>query len=245
MLLIYGGCVTPKETIKKELTLSLAEVLQRVRERHSFIRTLRGNGSITVESPQSSNSGSFDVDLKKPDSVRVELHGPFGLHVGTLSLSREQFIFYNRMENTAFIGKPDGRTLQSIFHLNMEFDELVWAFTGEYPLSIKGDSLKRFSVDEGAYIALYQSGGEQKEYRIDGNDFVVNNYRIIGPDGKMILNASASRPTTVDDRTMPTLLRVVFPVERRSVTIAYDEINLNGPVGCTFDLPDRVDRIFR
>ena len=83
ILIFLGGCTGQKESIKN-LNLTLSEVLEKVRERHSLIKTLKGGGSITVEAPNASNSGSFDVDLKKPDSVRVELHGPFGLHVGKI-----------------------------------------------------------------------------------------------------------------------------------------------------------------
>ena len=245
IITIFSGCVPNKETATHELTLSLPDVLNRVRERHAYIKTLKGSGSITVEAPKVSNSGSFDVDLKKPDSVLVELHGPFGIHVGTLSLSRDQFIFFNRMENTAVIGKPDGRTLQSMFQLNMEFDEILHAFTGEFPLSVEQDSLMKFYVDEGMYVARYKDGDGEKEYRIDGSDFIINSYRVLDAAGKVTLNASATRHNTVQQIAMPTLLRVIFPIERRSVTIAYDNIRLNEPVGCFFALPDQVERIYR
>lgn len=244
ILIFLGGCTGQKESIKN-LNLTLSEVLEKVRERHSLIKTLKGGGSITVEAPNASNSGSFDVDLKKPDSVRVELHGPFGLHVGTLSLSRDQFIFYNRMDNTAILGKPDGRTLQTMFHLNMEFDELLHAFTGEFPLSVESDSLEKFYIKDNVYIVLYKNDHEKKEYRIDADDFIINNYRVIDSTGKTTMNASATRPTTAEHITMPSLLRVVFPMDHRSVTIAYDDIRPNEPVECSFSLPDQVERIYR
>jgi hypothetical protein len=44
---------------------------------------------------------------------------------------------------------------------------------------------------------------------------------------------------------MPSLLRVVFPKDRRSVTIAYDDVRPNEPVECSFSLPDQVERIYR
>src|SRR5438552_3424073 len=123
--MFLAGCGGPKETAKLEHNLPIDSVFARVQQRYAYVKTLKGGGSITVESREASQNGSFDVDLKKPDSVLVELHGPFGLHVGTLSLSRDQFIFYNRMENNAVVGKPDGETLHSMFHLNMQFDELL------------------------------------------------------------------------------------------------------------------------
>ncbi len=118
-VLITAGCA-PSAKVYKERTLAAAEVMRRVNERGQSISSLRGNGSITIETPEGSSSGSFDLSLKKPDSLLVELHGPFGIHVGTLLLSRERFLFYNNMDNTALVGKPDGRTLNSMFRLRME-----------------------------------------------------------------------------------------------------------------------------
>jgi hypothetical protein len=244
-LLALAGCHPPQETVVKEYKLPLDEVLSRVRLRYEHVKTLKGDGSITVESTQQSQSGSFDVDLKKPDSVLVDLHGPLGIHVGTLSLARDRFIFYNRMENTALIGKPDGKTLQAMFHLNMEFDELLDTFTGEFPLGIERDSLSRFTVSDGLYIAVFRDAGRQKEYRIDGDAFFIASYRILSDEGKPLMVATASRPVDAGEIEMPRLVRVVFPGERRSVTIAYDNIVLNAPVDCAFSLPERVEVIHR
>jgi hypothetical protein len=244
MLLVLAGCAGHKETVKN-LNLSLPEVLGKVRERNFFLKTLKGGGSITVEAPDASNSGSFEVDFRKPDSVRVELGGPFGLHVGTLFVAREKFIFFNRMDNTAVIGKPDGKTLQTMFHLNMAFDELLPAFTGEFPLWAESDSLEQFYTKDDMYIVLLKSGAEKKEYRIDAADFFVNNYRLIDSNGNVTINASASRPTETETISMPSLLRVVFPRERRSITVAYSDVHPNERVDCSFSLPEQVERIYR
>ena len=44
---------------------------------------------------------------------------------------------------------------------------------------------------------------------------------------------------------MPAFLRVIFPRERRAVTIAYDEVRLNEPVNCSFLLPKQVEVVDR
>ena len=225
--------------------MPLDEVLRRVRERNAGVRTLRGNGSITVESPEGGQNGSFEASLRKPDSMLVEFRGPFGIHFATLSLSREQFLFYNRMENKAIVGKPDGSVLQSMFKLKMQFDEILNAFTGEFPPAGAADSLERFTVHDDQYVIAYKSDGGAKEYRVDGDAFVVTSYRVLDADSSAIMYSSASELEPADERVMPRLLRVVFPKERRSVTIAYDDIEINGPVGCSFTLPKQAEVISR
>ncbi len=236
ILVVEFGCA-PSQKIISPRTLTMPEVLQRVRERNEKILTLKGNGNITVESPAESNSGSFDVMLKKPDSLRVEFSGPFGIHVGTLTLSPEHFLFYNWRNNHAVTGKPDGTTLRSIFRLKMEFSEVVNAFTGEFPIALSRDSAVQFSVADELYVVKYKTDEGTKEYRIDGDAFVVTSYRLLDGDGKSIVNAFASRVDNIDTIEMPKLIRVIFPVERRSVTIAYDDIEFNIPVKCAFSLP--------
>jgi hypothetical protein len=221
------------------------EVVRRVFERNGKIKTLKGDGTITVESLEGSNSGSFDVRLKKPDSLKVEFSGPFGIHFGTLALSPDRFVFYNWIENRAVAGKPDGSTLESIFRLKMRFEEILNAFTGEFPAAARNDTINRFYVEDGLYVISYRTEEGTKEYRIDGDTFVITSYRILDGGGKSILNAFATELEDAGEIAMPRLVRVIFPKERRSVTIAYDDIELNKPVECMFTLPKQAEVIYR
>jgi len=240
----YYGCA-PSRNVTKERNLPVEEVLRRVRERNGGIRTLEGEGSITIESPEASHRGSFNMRLKKPDSLRVELSGPFGIHVGTLMLSRERFIYYSWMENTAVIGKPDSKTLNSVLRLKMQFDDIIRAFTGEFPTPGGGDSVEQFTVEDGLYLVRYQTGEGRKEARIDGDAFIVTSYRVLDEFGKPSLTAIASEAEDAENIAVPRMLRVIFPKERRSITIAYDNVKLNEPVVCSFVLPKKAEVINR
>lgn len=245
-VLVVGliGCA-PTRKVVKERTLSLGEVVRLVQERNQQIRTMRGEGTITVESPEASGSGSFDVEVKKPDSLCMDLSGPFGIHVGTLVLSREQYLYYNWMDNAAVVGKPNGKTLNDLFRLRLEFDKILNAFTGEFPFPTNQDSVEQFTVENDLYFIRYHTGDEVREYRIDGDAFVVRGYRIVDRAGKPVLTAMASDIDEDAEIVMPKLLRIVFPTERRSVTVAYDEVEFNEPVVCSFTLPKHAEIIYR
>jgi outer membrane lipoprotein-sorting protein len=241
---LMAGC-SPSKKIVRDHPLGPEEIFALVNERNTRIRTLQGDGLITVESPEGSHNGSFDVRLKKPDSLRLEFHGPFGVQVGTLLLSRLQFLYYNKMDNTATIGRPDGKTLRSMFRLKMQFDEVLHAFTGEFPPAVQGDSLLISSERENEYVLHYRTADGEKEYTIDGDSFVVTGYRVVDGRGNEILTASASRIHTNDSIPVPRVVRVTFPQERRSVTIAYDDITLNQPTECSFQVPKQAEVINR
>lgn len=235
---LCAGCAGPARVVHAP-NLRSSEVLARVAERNGRIGTLRGDGSITIESPERSNNGGFDLNLRKPDSVRVEFSGPLGIRVGTLMLAREEFVFYNSLDNKAVIGAPDGATLGAMFNLTMKFDEILHAFTGEFGAVLAADSLERFSMEEGTYLLVYRAAGRTKEYRVDGETFVVTSYRLLDASGKSELTAIASDIELDGETAMPHLIRVIFPLERRSITIAYDGVKVNEPVDCAFSLPER------
>ena len=239
-----AGCSPPPQIVR-ERTLGSEEVLARVAERNRRITTLRGEGSITIESPERSNNGGFDLNLRKPDSVCVEFSGPFGIRVGTLMLARDQFVFYNFLDNRAIVGEPDGTSLGAMFNITMRFDEILGAFTGEFGGATESDTLERFSVEGGMYVVLYRNGGRRKECRIDGDTFVVTSYRALDENGKAEITAFASEVELAGETAMPRLLRIVFPAERRSITIAYDDVEVNERVDCTFALPEQAEIHYR
>lgn len=244
MLLLAGGCA-PRRDLTKEEAPSVENLLLRIEERNQAITTLKGYGTITVESTEASNKGAFHVDLKKPDSVLVDFRGPFGIRVGTLLLSRKEFVFYNKMENKVIAGSPDGRTLKSIFRLSLAFDEVLRAFTGEFPMDVRHDSLQRLSVEPDAYVIQARHGEETREYRIDGDTYIVESYRVSDGQGNALLTAAASRFTESNSIPVPKFLRIIFPAEHRSVTVAYDDIEVNVPVDCSFTPPSQAERIQR
>ncbi|HZY10469.1 MAG TPA: DUF4292 domain-containing protein, partial [Bacteroidota bacterium] len=115
----------------------------------------------------------------------------------------------------------------------------------EFSPSSDRDSLERFYVENDLYVLRYRTNDGMKEYRIDGETFIITSYRILDLDGKAMLIAMASRFEESEILTMPMLIRVVFPAERRSVTIAYDELRVNEPVQCSFTLPKQAEVIYR
>ncbi|HLF14362.1 MAG TPA: DUF4292 domain-containing protein [Bacteroidota bacterium] len=241
--LFLAGCGAATRA-RKELTLPPDRVMELVRQRSEMIRTLTGEGVVTIESPEQSGSSSFSLDLKKPDSILVSLSGPFGIRFGTLFFSRDRFIFYNYQDNYAFVGKPDGTTLHSMFNLKMTFDEVMRAFTGEFfaPGAGAPDS---FAADGESYVFTYRAGESRTEYRVDAQDYFVRSYRVLDASGRPTLTAMASEPEETEGTVTPRLLRVVFPAERRSISIAYSGMEINREAACFFSIPKSADIFYR
>jgi outer membrane lipoprotein-sorting protein len=236
LIIGLAGCATVDRTTR-ERNLPIDEVLKRVHERNNTIQTLKGDGTITFESPELSNRGSFDLVLKKPDSLRIEFGGPFGIHVGTLFFSKEKFLFYNSLENRIVKGTPNDSSLKSLFQLKMNFDEMLRAFTGEFPINTIADTLFDYKIDDNQYIIKYRNDSSTIEYHIDCDAFIITAYHVVDGNGEVTLNAFSSRIENQDEIPMPALIRVIFPKERRSITIAYDDLEINKQVDCSYTPP--------
>jgi len=230
-----AGCATSLRGTR-DLDLPPDRVMEEIRARIEHVSTISGEGVVTIEAPEESGSSSFSLDLRKPDSVRVGLSGPFGMRLGTLQFTRSRFVFYNAQENTAFTGSSDGSALHRMFNIRMGFDEVMRAFTGEFfdPASGAPDS---FATDDGEYVLSYRRDGGRAEYRIDGDDFFVREFRMTDAQGRATLEANASEPEEDGGVVTPRLLRVVFPLERRSISVAYSDVGVNGEVSCAFTVP--------
>lgn len=224
----------PSSVVKEE-NLTAEEVFKRVEERNEAVRTLRGRGTVSIESPERSISGAFTLSMKKPDSLLMDVRGPFGIHVGSLSLTRQSFQYYNSLENTLMQGTPDSSALLSILRVNLSVDKIFESFSGSYPV-VKG-SLLRFSSTGDEYLAAFSQGGNILEYRIDAGTFIVTDYLVKDSDDKVLFKAESSMITTGSNVPTPSALSVAFPDEARKVTLHYREITLNEDVQCSFRAP--------
>ncbi len=230
------GCAPSKKAVK-ERNLSYHEVLSKVDERNNRITTAKAKGTITIEDPDESNVGSFMMELVKPDSLRIDLKGPFGVRVGTFTLSQNQFIFYNRMDNTVMVGDPAGERLHSFLPIRMKTHEIINALVGEVPTLNERDTLLNFSIEKEQYTFRYASPEKLTEISIDGDVFVASSYRTTDFDGNEQIGVNVSEIEYNEDIAVPYLIRIVSQAENRSVTIVYDEIIFNKPVICSFTVP--------
>lgn len=219
-------------------------MLTRASVRNENIQTLNGKGTITIETPEGSNSGSFRVRLKKPDSLMVEIRGPFGIRVATLSLAREHFCYYDWMENKAIVGKPDEHTLRQVLHLAISFQEMFGAFTGIFPQNNPSDTMRQFIAGDDTYNIFFRSPTYSKQYSIDGETYIIKEYSLIDDSTGTLMTASASHFTN-DAPSVPQFQRIIFPAEHRSITISYDDVRVNIPVSCAFEVPKQAEIIYR
>ena len=125
-----AGCASVPRLDLTGRTVNPENVQRIVRGNYEKVHSMTGSGTISVETPETAQSGSFELFLRKPDSVLVKIEGPFGISVGSVLITREEFIFYNSLQNQLITGPVTSANLNRIFRVKLTFDELLTLFTG-------------------------------------------------------------------------------------------------------------------
>jgi hypothetical protein len=236
-LLFYAGCTfllascSPRQTdvVRKPELVDPSSLLARVSMQGSRIRSLLGSGSVTFESPEMAGSAFFHISLRKPDSLLLKLEGPFGIDAGFFFLSRANFVMYNRFENTVTSGRPTASSIRRVIPFAMSNVEILDAFTGSFSLPAAGSAPLSQVVEDGQFHLTFPSTGNIAHYWIDPQTDLVTKYAVLDTTGQLIVEATGDRTIETDGLTLPRLITVSFPRDRRRVSIFYSSITLNPP----------------
>lgn len=237
------GCSSGGAIKHADRTVTPQEIREVVERNHQNIRALLGNGRISVESPEIAQSGSFELALRKPDSVLVKLEGPFGLDIGSALVTREEFQFYNSFNNQLVTGPTNAQNLGRIFRLDLEFDDVLNLFTGGIFMPEDRLDPDDFAVEGEEFVMRYQRKGGSRVYWVDPETMLIVRVQFVDGQGRLVLEQRFSKFTTIDGITVPQYVRVTMYRERRMVSIAYSDLALNVPFQLSFRVPENASHI--
>ena len=240
---VFFSCA-PSRNFGHLIPLPADEIVRKMRERTISIKSMEAEGTLTIESPENSGKTNFELLMKRPDSLWMKFTGPFGISLGTLMLSRQQFIFYNARENRRLVGTPSAETLERVFSVALSFEEILDVVTGSFCVVDAGDTVRRVSISEDQYILEALTPFGKKELWVDGEAFVTTKSATFDHEGRPIITGSASRVETINGTNMPHLIRIILPKRRQSASIAYRTVSINTKTEKRFTLPSDTAEIY-
>lgn len=245
-LLFSEGCVPSKPTEEVEI-LSSERLINKLEVNRRRIKNFEGSGTLAVKSSQFDNSASFRVVLQKPDSIYLSIMGPFGIELAQALVTKNNFIFYDALQNTSYEGKPDDEILRSIFKINLGFNELMDAFIGSVNLT---ENLYKnpdnYEVIYDKYELTYIDNEREKisKYQVDVRELGITNYEIATLSGETLLSGQYSKFQTIETVAIPYQIEVQNKSEKQKITIVYKKVNANGNnIFIDFKLPGDATRI--
>lgn len=224
---IFYSCTASEG--EKESDISFEEIRARVNESSARLLSLDADGEISIDSPELSNTGSITVSINKPDSIFTKLEGPFGIDVADLLITRENFIYYNVMDNKVIKGMTTPSNLRYIMKVNVSFDELINAFSGKFTFGNDTYDNYKISSEDNNYVVKLKSGKETKIYRIDMQSFFVTKIGTYDDKGNAKIEISYENFYERDGIYFPKKITISRPMERQNIWLTYsnEEFNKN------------------
>lgn len=241
-LFLVLGCASRSGIALKTITPELLH--KSIDSNRDRVRTLKGLGRITVETPEVAQSGSFELMLRKPDSVLVKLEGPFGIDVGSALLTRREFLFYNSFANKVITGSTNPANLTRILRVNLEFDDLIALFSGGTFLADDQGEPDTFAVQDEQYVLTYQHTHGERRYWVDPTSGQMTRIQHLDAAGRLRFEQGFSNFRTTGGVMVPFRIRMKQLDEGRAIWIAFSSVSVNtNSLPFTFTIPESAERI--
>jgi len=240
-LIGVSGC-TPKQIVREKPSLSSERLIKKLEANRRKILNFEGTGTLIVSSKQLNTSASFKVTLIKPDSISLLIMGPFGIELAQTLVTKDDFKFYDVLNNTLFLGKTNERVLQDIFRINLPFSDLMDAFIGSVNLTKHlYKEPNSYKVSGNVYNLVYNDLSQNliTNYTIDMNKLGIVDYKLIEKNGDIILAGQYSKFKMIQNVAVPFEIDVQNRRENQQVKIHYKKVKTNSKdISISFNIPD-------
>ncbi|MDH7514265.1 MAG: DUF4292 domain-containing protein [Bacteroidota bacterium] len=236
--ILFFSCSAPRG-IDTSSPLDPLRVIDAVKSRNACIRSIQGSGSISIETARLSNSGNIRLRLRKPDSLAVDISGPFGIGVAKGLFTSKEFVFYNSIENTLTRGKTSQENLRNLLYMPIEFREILDILSG----SVGFDHLPAGAEPEGElrgdiYCITYRSVEGTREYEIDPKYEAVTRYVRKSPSGEVLEVIRFRDYRRKSNVYLPTVITIDRPGSNEHFMLMFDQLTVNeGQVDFSFQYP--------
>ncbi|HEY6907529.1 MAG TPA: DUF4292 domain-containing protein [Ignavibacteriaceae bacterium] len=226
---IINGCVPSQPGDEIEL-LPSERLINKLEVNRRRIKSFEGYGTIEVKSPRMNNSANFRVVIHKPDSIYLSIMGAFGIELAQILVTKENFIFYDALENTAYEGVPNNDLLQDIFHIDLPFNDIMDAFVGSVNLTqnlykVPDD----YKVDYDQYVLTYVDSfmNTRTQYKVDVRELGITNYMTWNSKGDLTIEGIYSKFALLQGVPLPYKIEVNRAPENQHISISYKNMKAN------------------
>lgn len=233
LVLIAASCV-PSKPVEEEQVLPADRLVKKIEANRRKIKTFKGTGILSIESPEFDARGSFEILLKKPDTVKVSIFGPFGIDLAQSFVTKNDFMFYDMMNNNLYTGKVEAEVLKKIFKVDFSFEDLMDAFTGSVNLTDKlRNEPDMYRILDDGYVLTYVDSASDKEsvYKIQSNDLAIVNYRLVERPKEILFEGRYSDFKDYLGIPIPFTTTIDYYKKNQKVKIEYRNVEVNNELG--------------
>jgi len=246
LIFFIEGCVPSKPTEDVEL-LPSERLINKLEANRRKIKNFEGVGVFEIQSDLYNNSANFQVKMIKPDSIYFSILGPFGIELAQALVTKENYIFYDAIQNVAYHGSVNDDILKDIFKINLSFSDLLDAFVGS--VNLTSNLYKQptsYSVQGDQYVLTYvdQENDLTSVYKVDILQLGITSFTLTSADESINLEGNYSKFELLENVAIPFSIEVINKIQNQELKIRYKNIDANARgITLKFELPDDADII--
>jgi Domain of unknown function (DUF4292) len=239
-----GGTGAPPAADDARSISVAEEVLTALRASYASTPMLTLNGDMKIAG--AGITVWYDALMRGRDSLRINLVGPFGVPVGSLSATPAEFLFFNAQEGEAIEGAPDRETFGKLMQLNMDYDEMASMLRGELPRIPAAGTYKAEERDGVMHYTVTNSLVTER-FAVRMEDLAVESFsRVIPNAGEPFEELAITYKDfyKVEGRQFPKKVYVAIANGEQKVTVTVDKVrsSIAKDRSCSLQLPPGIER---
>ncbi len=238
------GCSVERETVTADRSFSASEIMMMVNSLPASIQTFSAVGSVNVETPQMSQTAVFDLAVKKPDSIRIIVEGPFGITVARALFTNHHFIAYNALNNTLYTGDPAKGMKSFPFFSGFESGVLIDAISGVRRFDESFAVPDSFSISEETYRFQFTNGMYVTKISVDPRSMRIVRVQTYSHDASLMWEELYTYVQGSDGLWQPSTSKIIVPERLTSIEFMFDEVMFNPALSSlSIAYPDDAEQI--
>jgi outer membrane lipoprotein-sorting protein len=230
--LLLDSCV-PSKPAEEEKVFPSDRLIKKLEGNRRKVKTFRGTGKIDIETDDFGANANFEVQLKKPDSVKISIYGPFGIDIAHGIVTDNNFVFYDVLKNEVHKGNDNKEILSRLFKLDITFNDLMDALAGAVNLTdkLRSEPDNYRQLDD-KYILVYLDNERELKstFTINSENLALLNYRLARKSGVIVFEGEYKDFRDFDGVPIPYKNKLVNEEQHQKLTIEYRTIKVNTPI---------------
>jgi Domain of unknown function (DUF4292) len=269
-MLMLASCAGRSPQLNRDWQPS--ELYRRVAENYRRLQTFKGNGPLTIESPQIRFNTIAKILAVKPDSLFIKVEAGFGVDVGFFFVDRRQFASFSPLDNVYYYGETEKMRELMLFRMELSYDEMMSSILGAalplfdstFTVTRDGDEYRfdgrREQQFAGAISPAMSTNGfhadsvmaeaETVEWRltywVNAGRGVVTKAEQRYENGDLYARQEFKRFRQVRGIWLPQLIQMERPADHERMTIFYNHIEANkkiAPAEFSIRVPKNAKRV--
>ncbi|MFZ5947706.1 MAG: DUF4292 domain-containing protein [Stygiobacter sp.] len=224
----YSCSVT--KSVEEVESPSAERIVKRIEANRRKIKSFVGTGTIYVFTKELNTKSNFKVEIKKPDSLKINFFGPFGIELASALITQKDFVFLDMINNKVMKGKTNSQTIKNVLKVNFPHDEIIDAATGFVNLTNKISLIPTITKnDESLYELTYPDSSNKVITKIllDVESMRLQKYFITNLNNKVLYQAEYNDYQKVDNVSIPFKIEIQDLENNQKLKIEYRKIEIN------------------